>query len=360
MTPRAARPIVVAMLVGAGLTACDARAGSRDWADDAYWAKAVPAFAASQAICRKLRGVTVPPGDAPTPAEAASLADCSSEALYYGIGRPADPRAARLCAVVENRGADPQVTDFGFTGDRMLMTVYANGLGAPRNLDLATALACRSGGSPDEIDGRVRHLATLGAEGWAGTDFSLCDDVTSGMLQGICADHGQLIARAARARDIAALSAGWSPAERTGFASLRKAEAAFVDARGEDEVDRSGSGRGAFVVGAEEKAEHAFGTLLSDAEAGRIAPASAADARAADAAMDVAFAGLLARAPALATISTLRATGLDSAQRAWRRYRDAWMGFAKLRYPASPPDALWTRLTRDRTAQLGDVPAAQD
>ena len=241
----------------------------------------------------------------------------------------------------------------------MLMTVYANGLGAARNLRLATALACRAGGAPAEVDGRVRHLARLGAEGWTGTDFNLCDDATSGLLQGICADHGQLIARAARARDVATLSAGWSSAERTGFAALRKAEAAFVDARGEDEVDRSGSGRGAFVVGAEEKAERAFAALLSDAEAGRIAPASAADARAADAVLDAASAKVLASAPALARISTIRATGLASAQRAWLRYRDSWMAFAGLRYPALPRDALWTRLTRDRTAQLGDVPASQ-
>ena len=341
-----------------------ALAGSAAWAKEPNWADApdsrAPAYAASRAICRKLAGAAMPAGDLPTPAEAAALADCSSHALYYGIGRPADPKAARLCAVVENRSADPQVTDFGFAGDRMLMTIYANGRGAARDLDLATALACRAGFAPAEVDARVRHLARLKVEGWTGTDFSLCDDITSGLMQGVCADHDQLIARAARASAFAALSARWTSAERAAWGAVQKAAAAFVDARGQNEVDQSGTGRGAFVVGAEEKAEQAVATLLADAEAGRIAPASPADAKTADAALNAAYGALMARAPALAKDTTLTAAGIATTERAWLRYRDAWLVFARLRYPALPPDALLARLTRDRTAQLADVPAALD
>ena len=355
---RAGLPIVAMVLVSVlgPLAAGAARARDANWADAP--AARDPAYARSRAICRKLGTVTVPAADLPTAAQAAGLADCSAQALYYGIGRPADPQAARLCAVFENRSADPQVTDFGFTGDRMLMTVYANGLGAARDLDLATALACRSGGAPAEIDGRVLHLAKLKAEGWTGTDFSLCDDITSGLMQGVCADHDQLIARAARSRAFEALSARWTPAERAAAVPLQKASAAFVDARGQNEVDQSGTGRGAFVVTAEEKAEGGFAKLLADAEAGRIAPASAADARAADAALNAAYRALMAKAPALAKDTTLTAAGLATTERAWLRYRDAWLAFAKLRYPALAPDALLARLTRERAAQLADVPAS--
>lgn len=346
------RPVLACLLA---LTAA-ARAAAPDWAD-APDAKG-PSFAASREICRRLKGTAMPAADRPTPAEAAALSDCSSEALYYGIGRAADPRAARLCAVVENRAADPQVTDYGFTGDRMLMTVYANGRGAARDLDLATALACRAGGAPAEIDGRVRHLARLKAEHWAGTDFSLCDDITSGLMEGVCADHQQLIARAARAQAFAALSARWTPAERAAWTPVRRAAAAFVDARGENEVDQSGSGRAAFVIGAEDKAERGLAALLADAEAGRIAPATPAEAAAADAALNRAYKALMARAPALARDTTLKAADLAATQRSWLRLRDAWLAFAKLRYPALSPDALLARLTRDRTSQLDDVPAA--
>ncbi len=350
LRPTAAAALAATLLVGAARAAGPVR----DWADDP--AARDPAYAASRALCRGLKGMAPPPGDAPTAAEAADLADCSSEALFYGIGRPADPRAARLCAAVETRDADPQVTDFGFTGDRMLMTAYADGLGAARDLDVATALACRAGGAPAEIDGRVRHLARLKAEGWTGTDFSLCDDAASGLMRGICADHGQLVARAARARAFAALSAGWSPADRAAYAPLARAEAAFVDARGQGEVDQSGSGRAAAVVAAEDAQERAFAALLADAEAGRIPPAAASAVPDADAALNAASAALMRRAPALARDTTVTAAGLAAAQRAWLRYRDAWIAFAHARHPALPPDALLARLTRERAAQLAGVP----
>lgn len=321
-------------------------------------AQAVPADA--KAICRSLRATAVPVADAPTPAEAAALADCSSEALYYGIGRPADPRAARLCAFVEKRSADPQVTDFGFNGDRMLMTAYANGLGAPRNLALATALACRAGGADAEVESRVKHLAGLDAARWAGTDFSLCDDITSGLMQGVCAAHEQLIARAAAAEAFAALSASWSAADRAAHAPLRRAAAAFADAHAQGEVDLSGSGRGAFAIAAEERASRAFARLLADAEAGRVASATPADAEAADVALNAAYRALMARAPGLARDTTIKAADLTAAERAWLRYRDAWLAFAKVRYPALAPEALAARLSRERAAQLAAVPDVGD
>ncbi len=321
------------------------------WAEDP--ASKDPAFAASRAVCAGLSAVVPPAADAPTPAEAAALGDCSSEALLFGIGVPADTKAARLCAFVEKRVADPQVTDFGFTGDRTLMVLYADGLGVPRDLDVATALACRAGGAPAEVDARVRRLARLKAEGWAGTDFSLCDDALTGVLRGTCADHAQLVARSDRARRFAALSAGWSAAERAAFAPLKRAEAAFVDARGQGEAGAAGPEREAVAVAAEEAQERAFAALLDDAEAGRVAPADGAAARAAgaalDAATDTASKALAARTPA--------AAGLAAGARAWARYRDAWAAFARTRYPALAPDAIPARLALERAAQVARIGA---
>ena len=330
-----------------------------DWADDKDAAKN-PQFAKSQAICRALKNVKVPEGDTPDAAQAAKLADCSSEALYYGIGRPVDAVAARLCAFVEKKAADPQVDDLGFTGDRSLMTIYANGVGAARNLDVATALACRVGSSEAESDGRVLHLAKLKAEHWTGTDFNLCDDITSGLMMGICADHDQLIARSKRSQALADLTAGWTPADRAALATLQRFASAFTDARGENEVDQSGTGRGAFVVAAEEKQEQAFSALLAMIAAGKLPPASADDAKAADAALNARYDDLMRKAPTLFKDTTLSKTEVASTERAWLRYRDAWLAFAKVKFPALSPDALLTRLTRDRTAQLGDVPASTE
>ena len=353
MRHRRLRSATLVLLFGIG------PAMAADWADDKDAARN-PQFAKSQAICRALKSVKVPEADAPDAAQAARLADCSSEALYYGIGRPVDAVAARQCAFVEKKAADPQVEDFGFTGDRSLMTIYANGVGAARNLDVATALACRDGFAPAETDGRVLHLAKLKAEGWAGTDFSLCDDITSGMMMGICADHDQLIARSKRNQALADLTSGWTPAERAALATLQRSASAFTDARGENEVDQSGTGRGAFVVAAEDKQEQAFSALLATIAAGKLVPASADDAKAADAALNARYADLMRKAPALFKDTTLTKTEVASTERAWLRYRDAWLAFAKVKFPGLSPDALLTRLTRDRTAQIGDVPASTE
>ncbi len=343
----------VLLLLGTG----PALAG--DWADDKDAARN-PQFAKSQAICRALKSVKVREADAPDAAQAARLADCSSEALYYGIGRPVDAVAARQCAFVEKKAADPQVDDLGFTGDRSLMTIYANGIGAARNLDIAMALACRVGSAEAESDGRVLHLSKLEAEHWTGTDFSLCDDITSGLMMGVCADHDQLIARSKRKEALADLTSGWTPADRAALATLQRFASAFTDARGENEVDQSGTGRGAFVVAAEDKQDQAFSALLATIAAGKLAPASADEAKAADAALNARYADLVRKAPALFKDTTLTKTEVASTERAWLRYRDAWLAFAKVKFPSLSPDALLTRLTRDRTAQLGDVPASME
>jgi hypothetical protein len=59
---------------------------------------------------------------------------------------------ARQCACPERTS---RADTGGFSGNTMLMIIYANGVGAERNLDLATTLACRLDGAPAEEDGRL-------------------------------------------------------------------------------------------------------------------------------------------------------------------------------------------------------------
>ena len=58
--------------------------------------------------------------------------------------------------------------------------------------------------------------------------------------------------------------------------------------------------------------------------------------------------------------TTLTKSEVASTERVWLRYRDAWLAFAKVKFPALSSDALMARLTRDRTAQLGDIPASTE
>ena len=142
------------VVVAAALIACPTAAAEWNWADDP--AAQRPEYAESVAICERVRELQPPVADRPDPEQARALAGCDSEALYHGIGMAADPVRARQCALLEAAGSDGRRS--GFAGDAMLMTIYANGVGAERNLDLATAMACRTQGAPFEVAGRVHHL----------------------------------------------------------------------------------------------------------------------------------------------------------------------------------------------------------
>ena len=106
----------------------------------------------SKAICSSLKGLSRAAGGQARRAAAAALKGCSSEALYFGIGTSPDPVRARQCAYLERTS---RADTGGFSGNTMLMIIYANGVGAEPNLDLATTLACQLDGAPAEGDGRL-------------------------------------------------------------------------------------------------------------------------------------------------------------------------------------------------------------
>ena len=143
--------------------------------------------AATRTICASVADSAPPVSDLPTPGQAADLKGCDAEALYYGIGRPADPARARLCAFVQRQAkADIGNLSDAFQGDAMLMVIYANGVGARRDLRLATRFACGIDSAPAEFDGRVADLTSRRKSRSAGQGFSFCDDITSGLAEGQC------------------------------------------------------------------------------------------------------------------------------------------------------------------------------
>jgi uncharacterized protein YecT (DUF1311 family) len=335
------------LLVGALAAALVAAVQPQDWADfDAEWANS-PEYETTKALCRQLRGREPPPADRPTPGQARSLAGCSSEALYYGIGRAADPDQARLCAFAEaEEGADQP-----FAGRAMLMTIYANGVGARRDLDVAIHLACGLDGAPAESHGRISHLAELRAQARSGSDFHYCDDITSGISGGVCAEHMAQIEGARRDAELARLLSGWTAAKRAAFAPLRQAFEAYVEAHAEGEVDMSGTLRNALYIGAQEALRAEFLGMLRHLEARTAPVSSAAQYRAADTDLNLAYREAL-RAVQGERDGTVTADGIRDAQRAWLRYRDAFVAFAAVKYPRLSRDSVAAWLTRQRTALL--------
>ena len=308
-------------------------------------------FEESKALCRAVREREPPRSDQPDASAAAALAGCDSEALYYGIGRPADPVKARQCAFLERDAGDTMVMG----GTAMLMTVYANGVGAKRDLDVATHLACGIEGAPFENHGRVMHLAALKKEKWSGSDFHFCDDITSGLAMGYCAGHGQRIAGAKRVAAVQALTRGWTPAERAALAALTKAENDYVEAHAGGEVDMAGTARAAMAITAEEAIHDEFVAMLTRLSAAA-STSTSADDRAADGRLNAAYRRAMAAAPSAtsedAYPGAVTREGIRDAQRAWLRYRDAFLALARVKHPSVAPDGLAAWLTEQRTRLL--------
>ncbi len=313
-------------------------------------------FAQSKAVCRKLGAPVIPAADRLSPAQAAALKDCDAEALYYGQGTARDIVKARQCAILSAQGANDD--DNFFSGKAILMQIYANGLGVPKNLTLATQLACSIESAPAENDGRVMHLQSLMTKPES-KPFDLCDDITSGYAGGQCTARDSIATAASRDKAIAAVAARFPATSKPAFADLRKAMDAFAKAHGEGEIDLSGTLRGAFVIEAEDREADQFLQDLTRLADNKWPKGDHAGAAAQDTRLNSDYKSAMSACTAAKTnMSTVKADDVRAAQRVWLTYRDAWVHFAATAAPSVPADAVTERITRLRALQLEKLPCS--
>ncbi len=299
-----------------------------------------------QKICERVKYTPFPAEDRPHPAAIRVLGKCSSDDLYYGFGRPADPEKARQCAYVEMENGDALV----FGGSSILMTIYANGVGAKRNFDLAIKLACNIEGAPAEVEGRVEHLQKLKEQNWQGRDFSLCDDITSGFMQGHCTAHEQRFSDIKRKNTLTILTAKWSAEDKAAYNSLRKAADRFFEARTDNEVDLSGTARSAFIIEERASLEDDFADSLQKIGRGEIPNYSSRGFKDTDAKLNAVYQKIQKTDDFSA--GTVTKEGIKAAQREWIRYRDTWVAFGQKKYQAVSADSLKAWLTEKRIKML--------
>jgi len=187
-----------------------------DWstADLSYVGDYAKEAEPTRKLCAGVIHAEPPAADRPTAAEAKALKDCDSEALYYGIGMPADPVKARKCALIED-GREP----YGgpsqpYYGRAMLAIIYANGIGAEQNYDVAIHMTCGLDNAPAEVEPRLDRLAKLRTAMVAKPNFDTCLDTSSGALAGMCAAHDYALNDKARRNRIDRIGSAWTKAQR--------------------------------------------------------------------------------------------------------------------------------------------------
>lgn len=219
----------------------------------------------------------------PTAEQAEALKDCDADKLYYGIGMHFDYVRARQCAFVKGN-------------HDVLMMLYANGLGVPRNYAVAKMAACRADAMASEIEARLARLTRMqtGREG-PSPKIDICDDAASSHLGARCAAIQSGLADQDRIARIDTLSTRWKDPEK---AALQQLENRAVESVRIEEVLNS----------------------LLEFEAGKLPSFTLEEAASAEREM-----GQMKIAP--------------EKQRNWLAYRDAWIALGKLRYPSVTPHA---------------------
>jgi len=244
--------------------------------------------------CEIHKLATYPFPHRPTAEQAAALKDCDADKLYYGIGVHFDYVKARHCA-------------FAADNQDVLMMLYANGLGVPRNYAVAKMAACRADAT--EIEARQARLARMqtGKEG-PSPKIDMCDDAASSHLLSRCAAIQLDLVDQDRNARIDTISARWNDAEKSALQQVRRHGADPVQI---DEILKS----------------------LLEFEAGKLPSITAEDAAAAEREMSQ------MKIPA-------------EKQRNWLAYRDAWLALGKLRYPSVAPYAWKAYFAKRRIAAI--------
>jgi uncharacterized protein YecT (DUF1311 family) len=301
--------------------------------------------------CEQYDNIQVTTADLPTESDRQTLASCKSEDLYFGFDSPADPVQARKCAYVERENrAEANDRVFGASG--LLTMIYANGKGTARNFDLALRFACEVQGAEAENSGRFDHLLKLKRDHWAGEDFSLCDDATSGFMDGWCAHIQERFDQVMRQRKLGGILGKWSPSDRQKFVELQRSATKFLDVSSRNEVDLSSTSRGAFEIGAAASLNDNFVASLESFEKGQFPKFTAEEFSVADAKLNAVYAAIRSTKHDPNVTGTVTPEGIKLAQRAWLTYREAWVQFGSQKYPSVTAASWRTWLTRERVEML--------
>ncbi|OAI09078.1 hypothetical protein A1353_04940 [Methylomonas methanica] len=297
-------------------------------------------------ICEQVKAIEFPTQDRPDAKTIQSLAGCNSEALYYGIGQTADWQKARACAYEEMRRGP----EGPFQGPATLMMIYANGKGVTRNYDLAIKLACEIEGAPAEIEGRLEHLLQMKQQGAEAKDIDLCDDITSSMMMNFCSSHQESIQQQERATQLANMVKSWNENEKKALDGLKYSANRFFSTRSEKEVDARGAAHVAMTVGEEASLQDDFLASLQSFEKGHTPNFDDQQFAEADAKLNAIYKKILADKNF--SWGTVNQNSIKETQREWLKYRDAWVKFGSIKYPAVSATSWKTYLTEKRIKML--------
>jgi hypothetical protein len=236
----------------------------------------------------------------------------------------------------------------------MLAVLYSNGEGVQKNLPLALRFACEAGGAPGEIALRIEDIESrFSTPDPRKKKFQYCDDITSGFMEGFCAENSSELAEQKRAQVLHEIAVAMNQAQRQAFDELDKANRAYARAHANGEIDLSGTARAMFQIDAEDSLRDDFVAALQLFEGSHLPGGSGQGYLETDQRLNATYRRTIDDAEAHKTeYGAVQPEGIRDTERAWLKYRDGWVKFAQLRYPGVSAKAWLTLLTNDRISVL--------
>lgn len=299
-------------------------------------------------ICNSVASITIPTSDMQSPSEMKYYQNAKLDDYYLLVSK--DWVNYRKELIVGN--------DDG-SNNYPIAEIYANGWGVKRNPLLAIALICKTKGDHYEniqmIDdlNKTKDLQRLKSK------FSYCDYANGNNAFGCDQEQQSIDQETAdynRDQKFTHAIKNWSVAQKAAFNALKLAAENFISEHANSEQDLSGTARDQIVIGEEEQLQDQFSHELKSFETSKMP--KDVDFTKADKALNVMYARVMQGVKKLPSEDlglTQTPDGIRKTQLKWLKYRDAWVAFAKVRYPNTAPNVFATWITKQRNAQLNEL-----
>lgn len=283
------------------------------------------------------------PADAAHVSVPTAFPTCASYRSYRGIGRPKDYSAARSCAWQERlaQKADlaqnpKEPTAWVVGGSLILADIYFNGAGVDRDIRLAMRLACEV----DEglVKLAVPAIAKLNLSATTHGPVELCDYATTTFMMSFCSAYKAEIKNERTRHYFDTLKTSMNSEQVRAFEKLLSAQNAYLKAH-IGEVDQRGTIRSIRTTSSLQILQDLFRTNVVHFERNQWPTLSANQVVSTDALLGRDYNRALRQLRTHSKNENENGAVTDhqlaTTQRVWEGYREAWVAFARLRYPAA-------------------------
>jgi uncharacterized protein YecT (DUF1311 family) len=203
----------------------------------------------------------------------------------------------------------------------------------------------------------LQNIAKRNSSARSHQPFEFCDDAATTFTMNFCGEYESEIEDDRRSRYYSSLTSSMAPQQQAAFEKLLSEEKAYIEAHA-SEVDQGGTIRGVRTIGSQNILKNLFHTEVVHFEHKKWPSLSDKQMAAADVLLNREYEKTLEylRRHTKDEIDegAVTADNVSSVEQTWRAYRDAWVEFARLRYPAAVK-AIHAEITLDRCRLLKTI-----